>query len=171
MAKIKSTLDLVMERTKSMHMTDEEKQALKEKEWTDRVRGWVQKLIDRKMTLSEMKSVLSEEEKHSEGVRAILQRELIDHIDPDGENEQVIDALRTTLGLEVSHSQQVLDTYTETMRKQSDVHRDRVRKELENRGISGSSVLPNLSKNTEWLEYRKRLKEDALREIEESIGI
>ena len=46
MGEIKSTLDLVMERTKNLSLSDEEKQAQKQKEVESRIRGLLQKYLD-----------------------------------------------------------------------------------------------------------------------------
>jgi hypothetical protein len=56
MGKIKSTLDIVMERTKDLTMTREDREVLEKKELTDRVRGWIQQLVDRKSTVEELKA-------------------------------------------------------------------------------------------------------------------
>lgn len=61
MAKIKSTLDIVMERTRNLTITQEEKDALRRKELLDRVRGWVQALVDGKSSVSDLRSAYDEE--------------------------------------------------------------------------------------------------------------
>ena len=47
MAEIKSTMDLIMERTKNLTMTDEEKKKLQLDELRGKVRGWVPALCRR----------------------------------------------------------------------------------------------------------------------------
>ena len=53
MGKIRSTLDIVMDRTKNLSMTSEERENLKRKELSDTVRAWVQRYLDGKMNLDE----------------------------------------------------------------------------------------------------------------------
>ena len=47
MAEIKSTLDLVMEKTKNLSLSSEERQAQKNQEIESRIRGLLQKFKDR----------------------------------------------------------------------------------------------------------------------------
>ncbi len=56
MAEIKSTLDLIMERTKNFTLTNEGKRVLQTKELEGKVNGWVQKCMDGKTSMHQMKS-------------------------------------------------------------------------------------------------------------------
>ncbi len=51
MAEIKSTLELIMEKTKNLTFSDEEKKALREKEVQGKVRGFITKFMDGVMNL------------------------------------------------------------------------------------------------------------------------
>ena len=46
MGEIKSTLDIIMEKTKGLTMTEEEKTAFKSKEMEGKVKGALQKFLD-----------------------------------------------------------------------------------------------------------------------------
>ncbi len=46
MAEIKSTIDLIMERTRNLTMTEEEKEELRNKELTEKAKGWVVRYLD-----------------------------------------------------------------------------------------------------------------------------
>ena len=46
MGEIKSTMDIIMEKTKGLTMTEEEKAEYKHKELTGKVRGLIQKFLD-----------------------------------------------------------------------------------------------------------------------------
>ena len=46
MGEIKSTLDIIMEKTKGLTMSEEERTSFKEKELTGKVKGLVQKYIN-----------------------------------------------------------------------------------------------------------------------------
>ncbi len=54
MAEIKSTLDIVLEKTKHLVLTPQERQAMERKEHLDRVPGMVQRFVDGAWTLDQM---------------------------------------------------------------------------------------------------------------------
>ena len=56
MAEIKSTLDLVMEKTKNLSLSSEERQAQKSKEIESRLRGLLQKFKDQALSADKFKS-------------------------------------------------------------------------------------------------------------------
>ena len=56
MAEIKSTLDLVMEKTKNLSLSSEERQAQKSKEIESRIRGLLQKFKDQALSADKFKS-------------------------------------------------------------------------------------------------------------------
>jgi hypothetical protein len=58
MAEIKSTLDLIMERTRNLSMTPEEKEALRRKEWHSRIQGWLQRYLDGLMGTNSLKEAI-----------------------------------------------------------------------------------------------------------------
>ena len=58
MAEIKSTLDLIMERTKNLTLTKEEKKAIHTKEVKCRVRGWFQRYGDGSLTIRDIKEYM-----------------------------------------------------------------------------------------------------------------
>ena len=59
MGEIKSTLDIIMEKTKGMTMSDEEKRELKKKELSDRLKGLIQKFLDGILTYEDLKGEIS----------------------------------------------------------------------------------------------------------------
>jgi hypothetical protein len=56
MGEIKSTLDLVMEKTKDLTLSSEEKKAQKQKEIENRIKGLLQKYQDGFLSKSELKT-------------------------------------------------------------------------------------------------------------------
>jgi len=160
MAKIKSTLDLVMERTKNISMTQEEKDALHKKEWTEKAMSWVRKVLDRKMTLSELKSSLKKGEGSYPDIRGILKNELVAHIDPDDDNSPVFDALQELLHVDVKPYQNLISDYHDRLAAGFAENLDRAKSALKDRGISGTAVVPNLAGDETWAAAYKQLKAD-----------
>jgi uncharacterized protein YnzC (UPF0291/DUF896 family) len=160
MAEIKSTLDLIMERTKNLTMTEEEKKAVQRKEWEGRIKGNVQKYIDGIVDIVDMKSYVETEESKLPELRQILREEILERIQPDGDNgklllvlEQVLDTAPGPIDNLIASFQKNIDTAKASREKS-------LKKELERKGISGSSVVPNLDCNEDWQELIQKLKSD-----------
>jgi hypothetical protein len=158
MAKIKSTLDLVMERTKNISITQEERDALHKKEWTEKAMSWVQRVLDRKMTLTELKSSLRNDEKSYPDIRGILKDELIAHIDPDEDNTSVFEALREVLDVDVKPYENLIGGYHERLAAGYAENLERAKSALKGKGISGTAVVPNLAGDETWAAACRQLK-------------
>jgi len=160
MAKIKSTLDLVMERTRNLSMSEEERESLHMKEWRDSARGLVQKLIDNRVSLSELGSSLKSQPGRTTAFRDILRDELIGHIDPDSDNAPIFQALDEVLGLDVGEIRETIATYRARFDLLRNEHRERRRSELEGMEISGTAVMPNVEHDGAWKAAAKELREE-----------
>ena len=90
MAEIKSTLDIIMEKTKNLTMTEEEKEELHRTELAEKAKGWVQKYMDNLIKQEKLKSELKKEgkDKYSE-LQEILKNELLERLQPDGDNVRI----------------------------------------------------------------------------------
>lgn len=150
MAKIKSTLDLVMERTKNLTITKEEKEELHRKEWSEKARAWVQKIIDQKMSMSEFKSALNSGMAAYPDVKGILKDELVGRIDPDEDNAAVFRALEEVMGADAGPYRDSIRAYHDRLNFLRSEHLERLKSELILRGISGTAVLPNLNHDEVW---------------------
>jgi hypothetical protein len=158
MAKIKSTLDLVMERTKNLTITEEEKEELRRKEWADRTRAWVRKILDRKMTMTELRSSLASGMASYTGVERMLREDLISHIDPDEDNAPIFHALQEVLRMDVEAIKESIRAYHDRLNLSYAEHFDQAKSDLGLRDISGTAVVPNLENNEAWAASVKRLK-------------
>jgi hypothetical protein len=158
MAKIKSTLDLVMERTKNITVTDEEKEALRRKEWMDKTKAWVRKVMDRKMTMQELRSSFESGVAAYPGLKGILKEELVSHIDPDEDNAAILGAFQEVLGIDIKAFRESISAYDERFNMNFSEHLERLKSELQLRGISGTAVIPNLDNDKNWKASVNRLK-------------
>ncbi|MDT8274292.1 MAG: hypothetical protein RRA35_13960 [Desulfomonilia bacterium] len=171
MAKIKSTLDLVMEKTRSMSMSEEEKQFLRKKELTEKARGVVQKIIDDKMTPGEFKEIHAEGKRQGVNLTELVQAKLISRIDPEGQNDRVLRALKDLLGIDVDPFEKIRAEYAATISHQRKTHERHILAGLDRRGISGSSIIPNLSADEQWISFREAAKEEVLRALAGLTGV
>jgi hypothetical protein len=95
MAEIKSTLDIIMERTKNLTMTDKEKASFRRKEAEGKVKGWVQKYQDGVIELDTIKSYFEKEITEYPEVRQILKSQLLDCLKLTGDNGKILNPLST----------------------------------------------------------------------------
>jgi hypothetical protein len=159
MAKIKSTLDLVMERTKNLAMSREDREALQRKEWEDKARGWAQMLIDQKITIDELMKYFTVESSRYSALADILHAELTRHMDPDADNSIILKALTEVLGLEVKPFTDSFNDYHARYELYRQEHQGRLLSELKARGISGTALVPNMDHDEVWLAFVKGLKD------------
>jgi hypothetical protein len=160
MAKIKSTLDLVMEKVKNLNMTAEDKEELKAKEMADNVKAWAQKYMSGKMNDKVMKKNLDKAKENFPTAGDILKAELISYIEPEADNTKIVLALERIFDVNTTNIMEVLKSYLSTITSNMSKCLDRFSEDLGKEGISGSSVVPNLAGSKEWLDFARQAHDD-----------
>jgi hypothetical protein len=164
MGEIRSTLDIIMEKTRDLSLSPEEKRKLRRQEWLGKARGWVQKYQDDRVDVHEVKAAL-QKLGESEGADQLLKEEIIAAIEPGGSNGKHWELLETLWTSD-------LKSYKEIVR-QAEGQLDQARKEwirlalnrLAERDISGTAVVPNLNSDPEWTAFRRLRIEECRREL------
>ena len=166
MGEIKSTLDIIMEKTRGMTLTDEEKMEIRKREVEGKVQGLVQKLVDGVLDVSRLQAELAalEGEKRllAEG---ILRREVIERMDPLLDNSLLLEVIRDVLGVDPAPLAQLLSDFRETLALEASHRESLLREELQERGISGDAVRPNLRADPEWGSYLLKKTEELRQEL------
>jgi len=166
MTEIKSTLDLIMEKTRDLLPSEEEKKALLGKEWAGKIRGLVQRVLDGKMTPEALRSELSSSPPPS-GIHpyALLKRELLGKIDPDEDNGRILHLLETLCGEDTGKLKRGIAGYLWRVEEKKAALSAVALEDLASRGITGAAVSPNLEPHeafrsfleSERETFRKRL--------------
>ena len=160
MAEIKSTLELIMERTKNLTMTEEEKENLQKKESAGKINGLVQKYLDRILSVKTLKSEIELEEKAFPEFRQMTETALLDHLQPDQDNRNIFQALEQTLGINTEPLQRKVTQF----QKEVEVEKEKIVKmcgdALKERGIFGSAVIPNPAQDETLQSTLQKMKED-----------
>jgi len=161
MAEIKSTLDLVLERTKNLAMTAEERERFQRREREENLRGWILKFFN---GLSDLKSLKKEADRigkgHEEEVRHFLKEQAIERIDPAGDNRKIYQILEKILGIKKDPYLAASRSFQSRISSEQPEFLKRARLRLAEQGVSGSAVDPDLSRDEEWvLFYQKALLE------------
>jgi len=151
MAEIKSTLDLIMERTKNLVLTEEEKRDIQGRERQARIRGWVQRYSDGSLTGDDIREYLAKEEgTAASGMAALLREECLTQVDPEGDNGKIFSLLQTALAINTTPVEDLIaDFHAEAQRLKIDSGRKALAV-LYTRGINGSAIVPNPSLDPEW---------------------
>ena len=168
MAEIKSTLELIMEKTRDMTPTDEEKEAFRKKEIQGKVKGLLMKFLDGFLDLAKLKNEISPyEEKDRAAVRDILVHDCLDRIDPDADNTLPFDILKHLAGMDIEPIQTLLSDYTSKMDKERRVYEQSLGSRIREKGISGSAVLPNIEADPDWIRFVQESKTGLHKEMQD----
>ena len=164
MGEIKSTMEIIMEKTKDLTMSEEEKKALEQREISGKMSGLIQKFIDGAISLDRLKVEMEMigEKRQDLIARAVLE-EAIPRIRLGKDNDLILRVFEITRGIDQTA---ILDTFAE-FNKRFENRRVESEKKAVKRitgmGISGSAVIPNPESDPEWIIFvsamRKELEE------------
>ncbi len=154
MGEIKSTLDLVMEKTKNLSLSSEEKQAQKNKEIEKRIRGLVQKFEDRLIAIERFKSdyqILRQEY----GLKGTQNRHLLTaacgRIELGKDNTMLIELLAEFTNSSLEGIITVLKDFDSALQAAAGERTQILKDKLAAAHlISGSAVVPNLESDEAW---------------------
>lgn len=160
MGEIKSTLDLVMEKTKNLSLSDEERQGQKNKEIESRIRGLLQKLLDRVLTVDKLKSEYQKLQKDYDlPDNAALIKEICGQIEFSKDNHALFELLSQFKVADIEGIIRVLDEFDDAIdtaaRKRSEILKDKL---AETYFISGPAVVPNLEADKTWQEQAGEIR-------------
>jgi hypothetical protein len=160
MAEIKSTIDLIMERTKNLSASPEERESYQRQEREKRLRGLIQRLLDDKLTLDGAKDELAKEKKNGSAaeVTEVLKKALAGHVDPEADNERLFRFVIELVGTSLDRLGETLTACREEATSWKAVLAERQKKDLESKGITGTAVLPNPEAEPQWKARREEIQ-------------
>ncbi len=151
MAEIKSTLELIMEKTKNLTFTEEEKRDLQIKEVRGKVKGFLMKFMDGVLDLEKLNNgIFSLKEKDPETVKDIVIRECLDRINLQSDNSMPFDVLEHVASVDINPFKRLFSDSLNELDNAKKLQEQRLQNQIQERGISGSAVLPNLDADPEW---------------------
>jgi len=160
MAEIKSTIDLIMERTKNLSASPEELEAYQRREREKHIRGLIQRLLDDNLTLDDVKEELAKESKNgpAKDVTAVLKEALTGHVDPETDNERLFRIVCELVGTPEDRLHETLRACQAELFARQTALMDRQRQELESKGIAGSAVVPNAEADPQGTALRDEIR-------------
>ena len=161
MAEIKSTLDLIMEKTKGLTMSDEEKEAFQQKEMEGKLRGPIQKYMEGRLKIEKFEMELEAiSQDKQEAARRFIIKECLSRIEPDGENARIIEVLEQLGKINCQPLRDLIAEYRGDTGGQDNEQVQELLMRLQEQGISGSAVMPNVKADSQYLQHIEEKKAD-----------
>jgi hypothetical protein len=152
MAEIKSTLDLVLEKTRHLNLSSEEKQKQSDIEIGRKIKGLVQKYQDGTIARQKLHQECERLKKeYKQPDESLFITEILNHLDLDQDNRALIGLLKDLYQLDPAQLEALFDDYREALEAVAAYRKVKLREDLAQKyRISGSAVVPNLAADAEW---------------------
>ena len=172
MGEIKSTLELVMERTKKFAISEKEKEEMKQKEVLQKATGLFHRYREGHLSLNEiLKQIGKMEKKTAITLRESLLSQWIDALSLDDDDERILKGIESLKQRSIDGVKQkfhsLLSQYLSEKEKVKEKVKVQFTEALRRESIYGSAVEPNLEGGELWkketekldLSYRMKLEE------------
>ena len=174
MGEIKSTLDLVLEKTKNLTLSSEEKESQKQKEIENRIKGMVQKYQDGILSINQLITdyeLLKKDCTIPQNNSLIV--EITQRIEPDQDNQSLLELLQECCTIDTTAIESIIENFRKEYITASQSRIEQLKKDLAQRhNISGSAVLPNLDVDEQWRQKIGELRagyEDQLNRVKNNL--
>ena len=174
MGEIKSTLDLVLEKTKNLTLSSEEKETQKQKEIENRIKGMVQKYQDGILSINQLITdyeLLKKDFTIPQNNSLIV--EITQRIEPDQDNQPLIELLQKCCASDTAAIETIIENFRKEYLAASQSRIELLKEDLAQQcNIRGSAVLPNLAVDEQWRQEIHELRtgyEDQLNRVKDSL--
>ena len=152
MGEIKSTLDIVMEKTKHLRFSNEERNNQKTAEIEKKIKGLLQKFQDQVLPQDRLNTEYEQLKKeYYLSDNSIFMNEIFLKLDPDKDNKMLLALLKDMCGVNIKEIESVLNDYQDELNSAASYKMVELRENLAQKHfISGSAVVPNLESDEEW---------------------
>ena len=159
MAEIKSTLDLVMERTRNLTLSTEEKREQALADLKQNYSGLLLRYTEGGLSREHFRKEFQElREKTGFSDARIFVGEMLERLDLDRDNSPLLTLLAEIHGCDTAGISQVLEAYRSTLAASAQSRHSNIRADIRQRhGISGSAVVPNMDADPKWAAERADL--------------
>jgi hypothetical protein len=163
MGKIKSTRDLIMERTRHLSMTDEEKESMKREELSRKVRGIVIRFLggerDARFLAQEIEQLAAGDPEETQKLCLTCFQE---RLAPFADNERILSGVETIAGVtERRRWEKAIQAARTPILDQEELILEKVQslalEALASRGLKGSALKPCVSGSPLWEEESAKL--------------
>lgn len=161
MGEIKSTLDLVMERTRHLSMSAEEKTRLRQADFAKRLQGLLQQYADGAMAVDRLRDRINalQAEQNITDQRLVLTA-IIERIDPEKDNQPWLTLLADLAPAIGRPLDELLAAFQREKADLSLASTKRLHEAIwRQHGIKGSAVVPNPAVDTAFIEQLAKLRQ------------
>lgn len=161
MGEIKSTLDLVMERTRHLTLSEEEKADQQRTEFLGLMEGLVQKVVSGALSADGARDELASlQDRLGQTDSALVLEAVLGKLDPEaGDVTPRLELAHRLVGVNTDGLKSVLDRYETEKESAAASVRAALEKELvSNRRIGGTAVAVNLAASPAWTAEAERLR-------------
>jgi len=174
MGEIKSTLDLVLEKTKNLTLSSEEKEEQQQKEIENRIKGMMQKYQDGILPKNQLITdyeILKKEYNMSQN-RALI-TEVTKRIEPDRDNQPLFEVLQECCAIDTATIESIIEDFRKAYLAASQNRMELLKENLAQQyKIAGSAVLPNLEADGQWRQEAREMRagyEDQLNRVKDNL--
>jgi hypothetical protein len=173
MGEIKSTLDIVLEKTKNLKLSSVEKAEQQHKEIETRIKAILQKYQDGILTRADFISAYHLLQKDFNlGDFKDLVNEIFRRIDPDQDNQPLLELLDDCCHLHPAGIAAVINDYREAYHSAARNRMKLLKADLAQKySISGSAVVPNLAADEPWRRELQAIRSGFDRNLNREKGI
>lgn len=159
MGEIKSTLDLVMEKTRHLTLSADEKREQNLIEVKKVFKGLLQKYQDDLLPLDRLKEQVNRLQNSSPEEIDWMRNELLNLIDLDRDNTPWMTAVREIFGFDTSALEAGIKEYQQALGAAEEQRIVDVKQRMIHEyNISGSAVLPNIEADTHWKDEKAEIQ-------------
>jgi hypothetical protein len=172
MGEIKSTLELAMERTKKIAISEKEREEIKRKEILLKVTGLFHRYKEGYLPLNEiLKEIETMEENTGKTVKEGLLSQWIDALSLNEDNERLLKGLESLKHRDIDDVKQKFHQLLSQYRREKEKIRQELEaqlsKALKKEGIDGSAVEPNVEASQTWEKENEKLNDSYKMKLEE----
>jgi hypothetical protein len=177
MGEIKSTLELALERTRKISISEEEKEEILQKEIAKKASGMFHRYMEDVLSLHEIKREIERmEERTGRAIGEILLAQWMDAISLDGRNDKLLDGIEFLKGRSVDGPRQSLERLQSECQRERQQGEEKIRTRLadalKEKGIHGDAVVPHVEVSPEWrsmLETTQQTFQGRVEEVKETL--
>ncbi|MGV8074515.1 MAG: hypothetical protein AB2L11_08170 [Syntrophobacteraceae bacterium] len=160
MGEIKSTLELVMERTRNLTLSEDERREQMISEFRKNINGLLQRFQDGVLPLRDFTIDFQRLQEPSKlSAKETLLEEIAKRLDPDRNNEQMLLLLSEYCGAKAMGIETVLSEYASKIKTGAEQTAAKLKEELSSKqGIYGSAVVPNLEADADWASEKQHMR-------------
>lgn len=153
LSEIRSTIDLIMERTKGMALSPEERESIRRQDMLKKARGFKLKLLEDPSTAEEALSSLGEESPEDRAlVESSLWKLLVEELPSNDEILKYLDLMEKIAPNEAPTLKEIRAAFKSGVKdriseKKKVVHKEK--KRLASLGISGTAVMPKIPQDVD----------------------